>query len=59
MYVYIFIYIYIYIHIYIYIYVYMMYLSFQIKDHFRLMRPMLEHSVTHNSTISQDLLKRI
>ena len=37
----------------------MMYLSFQIKDHFRLMRPMLEHSVTHNSTISQDLLKRI
>ena len=36
-----------------------MYLSFQIKDHFRLMRLMLEHSVTHNSTISQDLLKRI
>ena len=30
-----------------------MYLSFQIKDHFRLI------SVTHNSTISQDLLKRI
>ena len=35
-----------------------MYLSFQIKDHFRLMRPTLKHSVTHNS-ISQDLLKRI
>ena len=36
-----------------------MYLSFKIKDHFRLMRPTLEHSVTNNSTISQDLLKRI
>ena len=41
------------------------YLSFQIKDHFRFMRPMLEYleySVTQNtknSTISQDLLKRI
>ena len=29
------------------------------KDHFILMRPMLGHSVTHNSKISQDLLKRI
>ena len=36
-----------------------MYLSFQIKYKFRLMHPMLEHSVTHNSTISQNLLKRI
>ena len=36
-----------------------MYLSFQINDNFRLMRPTLEHSVTHNSTISQELLKRI
>ena len=36
-----------------------MYLSFQIKDRFRLMRPMSEHSVRHNSTISQDLLKCI
>ena len=36
-----------------------MYLSFQIKDHFRLIRPMLDHSVTHNSAISQDLLKYI
>ena len=36
-----------------------MYLPFQIKDHFRLMHPMLEHSVTHNSTTSQDLLKSI
>ena len=36
-----------------------MYLSFQIKDHFRHMRPTLEHNVTHNSIISQDLLKRI
>ena len=32
---------------------------FQIKDHFRLMHPTLEHNVPHNSTISQDLLKRI
>ena len=36
-----------------------MYLSFQIKVHFRLMRPTFEHSVTHNSTISHDLLKHI
>ena len=36
-----------------------MYMSFEIKDHFRLMRPTLQHSVTHNSTISQDLLKCI
>ena len=35
------------------------YISFKTKDHFRLMHPMLEHSVTHDSTISQDLLKRI
>ena len=28
-----------------------MYLSFQIKDHLRLMRPMVGHCVTHNSTI--------
>ena len=35
-----------------------MYLSFQIKDHFRLMRLTLKHSVTHN-LISQDLVKRI
>ena len=34
-----------------------MYGPFQIKDHFRPMRPMLEHSVTHNiSTIPKDLL---
>ena len=33
--------------------------SFQIKDHFRFMRPMLEHSITHNSKIPKDLLKRI
>ena len=32
----------------------------QVKDHFGLRRPTLEHSVTHNySTISQDLLKII
>ena len=39
-----------------------MYLSFQIKDHYDHYvgaRPMLENSVTHNSTISQDLLKCI
>ena len=36
-----------------------MYLPFQIKDHFRLMSPTLEHSVTHSSTISQHLLKRV
>ena len=34
-------------------------MSFQIKDHYTLMRPMLEYSVTHNSTITQDLLKCI
>ena len=34
-----------------------MYVSFQIKDHFRPMHPMLKHSVTHNiSTIPKDLL---
>ena len=36
-----------------------LYLSFQIKDHYAGARPMLEHSVTHNSTISQDFSKRV
>ena len=50
----------IYICMYIYIYVYLcVYVSLKIKDSFRLMRPMLEHSVTHNATIPKDLLKRI
>ena len=34
-------------------------MSFQIKDHFRPMCPTLKHIVTHNSAISQDLLKCI
>ena len=33
------------------------YVSLKIKDYFRLMRPVLEHSVTHNATIPKDLLK--
>ena len=50
---------YIYIHIYIYILyiLYVMHLSFQIKDHFRLMHPMLEPSVRHNSTIFPRFIK--
>ena len=51
-------YIYIYI-IYIYIYIYICHSKFQVQDHFRLMRPILGHSVAHNSIISQNLLKRI
>ena len=58
LYMYICMYIRMYVYMYLYMYMYI-HVSFQIKDHFRLMRSMLEHSVTHNSTISQYFLKRI